>query len=674
MANQKRPLTAEDLYDFQIITDSQISPDGQHVMLAVQRVDQKTEKKYSNLWLFSTEGKPSRQFTYGDQVDNMPRWSPDGRSLAFLSNRRDAKQSQIYIIPIDGGEARPLTDMKGSFASFEWSPDGTQLVCQFRKKDQDALEREEDEQKKKLGVVSRHITSVFYKWDGQGYLPKEKWHIWTIDADGGEITQLTDGDCDENDPTWSPDGQSILFVSNRDPEPDLNLEEDELYLIPARGGEMRQIPAHSGSKFLARFSPDGRSIAYLGNPLKYKWYQNNCLYMVPAEGGEARNLTAPYDLHLSNATLNDMGTPPLSPPTWSADSQRIYFTVVQRGNTSLLALSLEGEQATIEPIIAHEGVTSMFNMDQAQQKVAYLYGDLWNTHQLCVRDIATSASTASPPLTEFNKKLLNEIEFGQIEEVCFKNKAGQDLSGWILTPPGFDPQQKYPSILEIHGGPQTQYGRTFMHEFHYLAAQGYVVYWTNPRGSQGYGEEFAGAIYNRWGTVDFDDVMSWVDYITLQPYIDQERMGVTGGSYGGYMTTMIIGRSPRFKAAVAQRIVSNLISMWGTSDFNHGTSYLVGLDMPPWENVQKYWEHSPLKYIGNARTPTLIIHSEKDYRCNQEQAEQAYIALKRLGVDTELVLFPNEPHGLSRMGRTDRRIARLKHIARWFNQYLSPEK
>lgn len=661
----KRAMTAEDLYQFQLITDCQIAPDGKQIIFVVQRVDRESEKKYSNLWLVPTDGGRAEQFTSGDQLDHSPRWSPDGTSIAFLSNRHDEKQSQIYLIGRHGGEARPLTDMQGAFASFAWSPDGSQLVCQFRKTDAEVLERENDEQKKKLGIVYRRITRVFYKLDSQGYLPEENWHIWTINTETGDALQLSDGESNEEAPTWSPDGQSILFISNRHPEPDFNQEATELYLIPASGGEMRQLAAHEGQKVVARFSPNGRWIAYIGRRLKGNWWQNNSLYLIPAEGGEARNLTLEHDLHLANVTLSDMAqTPTVIPPIWSADSQQIYFNVSRRGDTPILAISLEGQ---LQPLMTDQGLTGAFTLDKTQEKLAYFHANQRDAGQIVVRDMQTGATEA---LTELNNTLLSQIDWGEIREVCFRRGEGHDLQGWILTPPNFDPTKKYPSILQIHGGPQAQYGQTLNHEFHYLASQGYVVYWCNPRGSQGYGEEFARAIYGRWGSVDFDDIMTWADYMAKEPYIDSERMGVTGGSYGGYMTTMIIGRSQRFKAAVAQRIVSNVISMSGSCDFNYAFGTLLGIPEAPWENLEQYWQLSPLKYIGNARTPTLIIHSEQDLRCNQEQAEQIFVALKRLGIDSELILFPDEPHGLSRIGRIDRRIARLTHIARWFNKYL----
>lgn len=668
MSHAKRPITAEDLYRLQIISDPQISPDGKHVLFCVQSVDEKTEKKHSNLWLVNTAGGEPRQFTYGDQTDKYPRWSPAGHEIAFLSNRKDEKQEQIYIIPFDGGEARLLTNLKGSFAGFEWSPSGAEIVCQFRKKDEEALEREEDEQKKKLGIVVRHITRLDYKANGDGYLPQEKWHIWTIDAASGNSQQLTAGPYNETDPRWSADGQQILFISNRSADPAQEPDADGLYLVPASGGEMRLVETRYSRKLLASFSPDGQWIAYLGLEQTGKFYQNVCLYIVPVAGGESRNLSSAFDLHLSADTLTDTGSgAPQTPPTWSRDGRFIFCQATERGNQPLFAFAVDPQPAGVTRVTGDAGVVGSFTLDAEQQKIAYLWGTLDRVGQVWFRE---KQSGQSKPLSSLNNTLLQSIDLGQIEEITLSRPDGVDLDGWILKPPGFDPALKYPSILEIHGGPHSQYGRAFMHEFYFLAAAGYVVHWCNPRGSQGYGEAFAGAIYNEWGTVDFADIMAWTDYMEQQSYIDPTRMGVAGGSYGGYMTTLIIGRTDRFKAAAAQRVVSNFISFYGSSDMNWLTEALMGTEAPPWADLENYWRQSPLSIIGNATTPTLLIHSERDFRCDQEQGEQVFVALKRLGVDTELILFPEESHGLSRNGRTDRRIARLEHMKRWFEKYL----
>ena len=663
---EKRPLTAEDLYELQLVSDPQISPDGEYVLFGLMRVDRKTEKKFSNLWVVPTDGGEPRQFTYGDHSDTHPRWSPDGTEIAFLSNRKDEKQMQIYIIPFWGGEARPVTKAEGSFAGFEWSPDGTTFVSQFRKKDETAVEREKDEQKKKLGIVSRHITSLRYKGDGMGYLPEEKWHIWTFDAQSGEGTQLTDGDKHEGEPHWSPDGSQILFASNRHDDPELNPEAVEMYLIPAEGGDFRVVETgHVGGKFSMSFSPDGQHIAYLGRVKPRNWYQNSCIYVVPVENGEARNITVNTDLHLNDATLGDTkGGTPQPAPIWSNDGKLIFNQITKHGTQSILHFNVE--TAAYETVVDNGETITGFSFSADQTKMAFAADSMTHVEELYFRDADGSVTQ----LTNFNDELFGAIEWGEIEEVWVKGADDNDLQGWILKPPGFDSSQKYPSILEIHGGPMAQYGRSFMHEFHYLAAQGYVVYYTNPRGGHGYGQDHLSAIVNNWATVDYADLMAWTDYVEKLPYIDTERMGVTGGSYGGYMTTLIIGKTHRFKAAVAQRLVSNFLSFYGSSDMNWGTEGLIGTETQPWNDFEGYWRQSPISTIGNAKTPTLVIHSEMDYRCDREQGEQVFVALKRMGVDSEMVLFPGESHGLSRNGRTDRRIERLSHIARWFETYL----
>ncbi len=667
MPDKKRSITAEDLYNFNLISDCQISPDGRHILYCVQRVHKKTEKKYSNLWVVPIDGAP-RQFTYGDHSDTTPRWAPDGTEIAFISNREDEKQPQIYIIPSYGGEARKVTDFKGTIEGFEWSPDGKKIVCVFCKKDKEDIEREEDEQKKELGVVSRHITRVFYKGDGQGFYPKERDHIWVINTETGEQTQLTDHEIyDEEEPSWAPDGKSIVFCSNRSEDPDLDPDAIDLFVMPAEGGDFHKIETPAGPKSSPRFSPDGKWIAYLGQEGKGLTWRSTSVWVVPADGSKpARNLTEQFDFDVSSITINDIpGILPMTPPTWSADSSMIYFQVSHHGNTVLTSVSID-DPPSVQTVIGDPGVVGTFSFDKKQSLLAYLHADMKHIAEVYVWDMATETSQK---LTHTNDALFESLNLGEVEEVWFKGASGNQLQGWIIKPPDFDESNVYPSILEIHGGPRVQYGNFFMHEFFFLAAQGYVVYFCNPRGGQGYGEEHSKVIWNKWGTVDYDDLMAWADYMEKKPYIDEQRIGVTGGSYGGYMTNWIIGHTIRFKAAVTQRSVSNLISMYGTSDFNWSFQYEFG-DEPPWENMENWWQQSPIKYIENVTTPTLVIHSEQDLRADIEQDLQVFVSLKKLGVDTEMVLFPEEPHGLSREGRTDRRVVRLNHIKRWFDRYL----
>ena len=552
---------------------------------------------------------------------------------------------------------------------FNWSPDGTQFVCQFRKTDQAAIEREGDERKKKLGIVSRHITRMHYKYDGVGFLPEERWHIWTINARSGRAKQLTDGlDYDEKDPRWTPDGKQIVFFSNRSEDPEFDIEAIDLYAMPSDGGEIRNIVTPVGRKGNPSVSPDGTWVSYFGSEGRGNWWQDSHVWIVPLDGsGQARDLTDGFGLDVGASTINDVGGSVSMPPTWASDSSQIYFQVSRHGNTELMAVSINGDGP--RSVIEGNGVVGAYTLDELQETVAYFYATSTDIGQIWSRQLSNGRSRK---LTRFNQSLLQRTDLGEMEEFWFEGGAGNDLQGWILRPPGFDASKTYPSILEIHGGPLAQYGNMFMHEFYYLAAKGYVVYFCNPRGGQGYGEEHAKAIWNNWGTADYDDLMAWADFVQHQPYIDPERMGVTGGSYGGFMTNWIIGHTDRFKAAVTQRSVSNLIDFYGSTDENWIWEQVFGAE-PPWANensFQNYWRQSPIKYITNVKTPTLIIHSEQDLRCPIEQDEQVYVALKRLGVETEMVRFPEESHGLSRDGRTDRRVERLNHMVRWFDKYL----
>ena len=665
MPVQKRSIALEDLYRMQMLADVRIAPDGEHVLYALQRVDRETETKYSSVWVVPTSGGAARQFTQGDQYDMLPRWSPDGSQIAFLSKRSPKEKTpQIYLIAFTGGEARKLTAIDGEIREMCWSPDGKKILCAIRKIDADELEK--NEQQKKLGVVARHYDRLFYKLDGEGYMPHERTHLWLIDARTGKARQLTEHAVwDEFNPTFSPDGKAIAFFSNHASDPDLDPYAIDLFVMPAEGGEPRKIKTPEGFKSLASFSPDGKQIAYVGTDGKGLDYRNACLWIVPADGSKpAKNLIEKYDIEISGAVTNDFGTPETMSPAWSNDGKTLYFQVGVHGCSLLKSIGIDGED--LRDLVGEGGMVSGFSFDKAQVKVAYHYGQMADPGQVHVREVESGSTRI---LTRINREVLDRSELSKVEEVWFKGPDKNPLQGWIMKPPSFNPRKKYPSILYIHGGPLAQYGKIFFHEFEVLAANGYVVYFCNPRGGKGYGEEHAGAIWGAWGTADYDDLMAWTDYMEKLPYIDKERMGVTGGSYGGYMTLWIIGHTKRFQAAITDRCVSNFVSEWGSSDLNWTFEYEVEA-APPYKDFKKWWDMSPMKYIGNAKTPTLVQHYENDLRCPIEQGEQVFVALKRLGVATEFVRYPDEFHGMSRTGRTDRRIERIKHILRWFDKYL----
>jgi len=663
---RKRNLSAEDLYNMKALASCEISPNGDSVIFSVNRIEKKTEEKYSNIWISDVRTSRSHQFTHGDHVDILPVWSPDGKYIAFLSNRKDENQFQIFIIPFRGGESRPVTQLKGQFGGIAWSPDSRKLLFQFQKTDKKIIDMEKNEDSKKLGIVDRQVKRVFFKEDGAGYNSEERWHIWTTGIKSLKSKQLTkDNRFDEGFPVWSPDGKTIAFISNRTEEPDLLPFEDAIFTIPSSGGEVSPVPVPKGMKMFLSYSPDGKKLAYFGHDGVGKWWRDMNLWNVSLNGKpKAINLTEGYDFNIDSLTCADISDAELTPPVWSGDSGRIYFQVSRYGRVKLKKIVVSTSE--VVDVINEEAVVGKFSIDRLENRLAYYRGDVSDPTQVWVLNLRTQTRRQ---LTYLNKKMFSQIRSCSIEEVWIKSRDKTDIQGWIIKPPGFRKEKKYPSILQVHGGPHMQYGYHYLHEFFFLASKGYVVHCCNPRGSDGYGEEFKSAIDNRIGTVDYTDVMDWVKFVSRKPYIDNKRRGVTGGSYGGFMTNWIIGKTNIFKAAVTQRSVSNNISFWGSSDFNWSFQCEFG-DKSPWEDHESYWRQSPMKYMKNVKTPTLVIHSEHDYRCDIEQGEQIFVALKVLGVDTEMIRFPDESHGLSRIGRTDRRISRLNHILRWFDKYL----
>lgn len=442
MPIKKRTITAEDLYRFELIVEPRLSPDGNHIVFNQSRVDRKTEEKYANLWVVPFSGGEPRQFTHGDQIDSHPRWSPDGRQIAFLSDRGDKeKKPQIYLIQFDGGEAHPVTGIDGEILDFAWSPSGKQLLCTIRKLDPEAVQRQGDEQKKKLGVVSRRYDRVFYKLDGYGYLPLERTHLWLVDTKTRRATQITDHPVhDQLEPAWSPDGKSIVFHSNIASDPDFYPDYDDLFVMPAAGGEPHKLPTPVGYKSQPVFSPDGRWIAYYGAEGEGTDYKNQGLWVIPVDGsGASCNLTAAYDLHCSPWTINDQGSLEQMPPTWSNDSQRLYFTDSYHGSSLLRSIGIDG--SSLQNHTSEGGVIGSYTFDKSQSRLAYFYGNMQDTGQIYVRDLSIKNDRC---LTKVNRAWLDRIDLGHVEETWFKGADGNDLQGWVLTPPGLTPRKSTP--------------------------------------------------------------------------------------------------------------------------------------------------------------------------------------------------------------------------------------
>jgi dipeptidyl aminopeptidase/acylaminoacyl peptidase len=674
-SGKRRPVAIEDIAKLKFVRSPALSPDEETVVFVVETVSEDRKKYHSHLWRCRADGSELRQLTYGERNDSSPVFSPDGTMIAFVSKR--GEYPGIHILPIDGGEARPLVEKDGVLTGLCVTPDSRSIVCSFRANDPPPGEGKSgakdekiaDKKAKRETPVCRHITRLFYRYDGAGFNPKDGFHIWVFDVATGEGRQLTRGRFDELSPAVSPDGKLIAFVSNHRPDPDRDPQRQDLFVVPVKGGKVRRVPTPEGPVEAPSFSPDSSLIAYYGHTHPDgPWGVVPMHTWVVGKAGRpaARDLTPKFDREPIDLTISDTAEGfGMMPPHWSPDGRTLTILVSDTGAT--LPFQFPAKGGTPRPVFKGNHHVQGVAFGKRGRRAALLIGDAVAPSEIAV--ISTGKRSSRPRIiTKINADWLASVHIAKPQEVWVTSTDRTRVQGWVLKPPGFRTGRKYPAVVEVHGGPRTQYGYTFFHEMQMLAAQGYVVYYCNPRGSQGRGQDFSGAIVNRWGTVDYEDVMAGTDWLMQQRYIDPKRVGVTGGSYGGYMTNWIVGHTNRFKAAVTQRSVVLLETFFGTSDLGWLWNHEFGGQ--PWENPEGYAQMSPLTYAKNIKTPLLIIHSENDLRCAIEQGEQLYLRLKYMRKTVELVRFPEEPHGLSRHGRPDRRIARLEHILRWFDKYL----
>lgn len=677
----QRTITIEDLYNIAAISRPRISPDGQQVAYVVTEIDSHKHEYRSAIWITPTSGGKARRLTSGPANANNPAWSPDGRWLAFTSERPgEASRAvgeeqrklgkdkpQIWVLPIDGGEAQQLTFLPHGAGHPVWSPDSRWIAFEAAVGPLDEL-NDEGKPFPKVRVIDR----LWYRLDGVGYIYERRNHLFLISREGGEPRQLTDGDWDDGDATWSPDGSRLAFTSSR-AEDRWRTPAADIYTLTiedGKAGALRCLTDGSLGCTGLSWSPDGSTLAFLG-ALKFRSGGHVDVYTIAADAQETRPtcLTWDFEGSFQDWLNSDLGDEHIAPaPVWSADGETLYALAAQRGSTRIFAFPKTGSGANPHALTPAERHVRDFSTDRAAEKLALTIGNATRPSEVAL--CSTSESGEVQRLTSHNDALFNELRLSELEYFPFTGAEGWPMDGWILKPPDFDPTQKYPLILQIHGGPHTDYGHGFFHEMHVQAANGYVVFFTNPRGSAGYGRDFALAVRGTWGEVDSLDIMAGVDALIAKGYIDETRLGVTGGSYGGFMTNWLIGHHPeRFKAAVTDRCVANLASMFGASDvgWEFGEDEFEAV---PWENLDHLMKYSPISYVHNIRTPLLIIHSEQDLRCGIEQAEQLFTALKYLGREVVFVRFEGQSHGLSRGGHPKLRLERLRHGLNWFQTHL----
>ncbi|MCM3339848.1 S9 family peptidase [Paenibacillus sp. MER TA 81-3] len=661
----KRRITAEDLYRFTWISDPAVRPAGGTIAYVSKTVKEDKSGYRSRILLTDWNGSATREFTRGEQ-DAAPAWSPDGSKLAFL--RKDGQKNQVWFIDAEGGEAYAVTKAEEGVSAFAWSPDGQSLLYTSKAdpdkqaKGDDATAEQDDLPKpgKQAIVVDRTKS----KADGSGLWDSKRVHLFVHDIESTQDTAITSGDFDVIDFTWSPNGDEIVFAAkiptDASVDADLVLTND-LFIAGRSGGEFRRLTKTAMSVSKPVFSPDGSSIAFFGDERSHGNATTTQIYTAAYPDGEIKCLTGRLDLHMGNAAVTDMKMGASSGPVFSRDGQSIYALVTTEGNVHVGRFGVDGshEMLTSGPReiiqIAYAGSGNELVLVAADTQRP---GELYRLH---------AESKQEVQLTRSNAALLEELELSKPESFWFEASDGGKVQGWILPPVGLETGKKAATILEIHGGPHAMYVNSFMHEFQLLAAQGYAVIYCNPRGGHGYGQEFVNTCRGDYGGRDYLDVIELVDYaVSHYSYVDEQRLGVTGGSYGGFMTNWIVGHTNRFKAAVTQRSICNWLSFYGVSDIGYFfTEDQIGGQ--PWEEPEKLWKHSPLAYVKQVETPLLILHGEEDLRCPIEQAEQLYVALKRLGKKTQLVRFPGANHDLSRSGHPELRVERLNRIAGWMN-------
>jgi dipeptidyl aminopeptidase/acylaminoacyl peptidase len=667
-----KPFTPEDISRLRFVSDPMVHPDGERVAYVVRTVDKdRSKNRYrAEIRLTDRIGRRHRVLTVDEMDSDSPIWSPDGRYLLFLSKRTGDEKKQIYLLPADGGEARRLTKVEEGVRSAAWSPDGRHIAFlsptdprgEFSAKIGDGRPFTDDVQM---------LDHALWQFNSLGSRLDKRFHLFVVPRRGGRPAQLTDGPWSVGGPfygavaySFSTDGKQLYYLATPDPEDDwVAARRVDIYVVNLDGSDRRRITDFPGVFTSVRQSPTGELLA-IGNDLARGYASPDRLWRIDPEIGDYQALLPDLDLSMGDGLASDVRFPTRNHDPWiSPDGKRVRVRITQRATVRLAEVDLERESLSwLTP--DDLGVIGWHSNPQGDLRV-----EIRSTMTTLPELWSIDERGAERRITRLNDRLLARRKVFPGQPVYFTASDGEQVEAWVHLPRG-RPKGGRPLVLVIHGGPKAVYGHIFFLEFQMLAGAGMAVAFSNPRGSDGYGEEWAQAVHGRYGERDYQDLMECVDHLlSLDLGLNPERLGVCGGSYGGFMTNWIVGHTDRFKAAVSQRGISNWVSFFGTSDIGYffNPDHVGGL---PWSDPELYAEKSPLTYVEDIHTPLLLIHSVNDLRCPIEQAEQLFIYLKRLGRTVKLARFPEETHELSRSGKPNRRMERLRLILEWFGEWL----
>jgi dipeptidyl aminopeptidase/acylaminoacyl peptidase len=640
-------LDMETYMEMESVRSPNISPDGSLILFTRGWVDKINDRSRSNLWMVDVEGKRVRELTHGDWRDFSPVWSPDGKKIAFLSDRDGT--TQVHVMWLDTREVAQLTHLETSPSGLVWSPDGKMLAfTMFIQDDKPILSVKLPKRPKgaKWAAPAIIIDRLSWRRDGRGPVPKGYSHIYVIDAElGGTPRKLTSGDYSHSDPQWSIDGKTIYFSAIRKPDAEYQRGDSEIYSVALDTLEIETLTDRKGPDRGARVSPDGEWIAYTGYDDKNYTSHLSSLYLMDVKGGKKRLLAG--DLPNSPSGI-----------TWANNNSGLYYTMREKGVSNFYFVSRDGQ---IKKITSGNHYLSGFSLAKNEQ-VATTMSTFTDPGSLVTFNLNEPDEMKN--LVDVNADVLSDVKLGEVEEMWFKSPDGLDLQGWLIKPAEFESGKKYPLLLWIHGGPWAMYSVRFNWAWQNFAAKGYAVLYMNPRGSTGYGQDFVNGIQFSYPGKDFDDLMAAVDAAIAKGFIDTRNLFVCGGSGGGVLTAWIVGHTDRFCAAVSMRPVINWHSFVGTTD---GASWYRQFKKYPWEDPEEYALRSPLHYVANVTTPTMVMTGEADLRTPISQSEEYYRALKKLKKETLLVRMPDEFHGWR---RPSHRMLQQLYLMAWFEKYM----